>query len=140
MAKYDDVYEDVGKMFVDAFAATDLERYGLRLRTISVGPTQKEIIKPAKAGDLVKYLNNIDIILFINETVFDKLEQVSKLLLIEEAMARISYDTEKEKLTIDKGDVHSPSLFLQKHTLDAYLAVQANVSQVLEQMKEEAKK
>lgn len=140
MAKYDDVFEDVGRMFIEAFAATDLERYGLRLRTISVGPTQKEVIKPAKAGDLVKYLNNIDIILFINETVFDKLEEVSQRILIEEAMARISYDTEKEKLSIEKGDVHTPSLFLQKIKLDPYLAVQANISQVLEKMKEEAKK
>lgn len=140
MAKYDDVYEDIEKMFVEGFVSSDLERYGLRLKVLAVPETTKDIIKPVKANDLVQYLNGIDIIMLVNQVVFDQLEELSQRILVEEAIARIKFDAEKEKLSIDKGDVHTPSLLLQKVTLPTYLAVQANVTQVLEKMKEAQKK
>jgi hypothetical protein len=136
MAKYEDVYEDVEKMFVESFANSGLERF-VKVKMLAVGPSQKDIIKPAKASDIVRYLNDIDVFMFVNETVFDQLEEVSQRILIEEAIARIQYDSDKDKLSINKGDIHTPSLLLRKHGLDAYEAVQHNISQVLEKIKEE---
>lgn len=136
MAKYEEVFEDVEKMFVEAFASSGLERF-VRVKMLAVGAKQKDIIKPMKASDIVKHLNDIDIFLFVNETVFDRLEEVSKRILIEEAIARIQYDSEKDKLSINKGDIHTPGLLLRKHGLDAYESVHMNISQVIESLKED---
>jgi len=135
MAKYIDVDSDYEEMFQEAFMTKELDMI-LTLKVIAVDK-QKDVIKPTKASDVVRYLNGIDVFMFLNQEVFQKLEEVSQRVLVEEAIAQIKFDVEKEKLTIDKGDIHTPSLFLKKHTLDTYLAVQQNVSQVLEQMKEE---
>ena len=134
MAKYIELEEDIEKMFEEAFRATELDLV-LTMKVIAVDK-QTEVIKPMKATDIVKYLNSIDLFMFVNQEVFQNLEEVSQRVLVEEAIAQVKFDVEKERLKIDKGDIHTPSLFLQKHSLETYLSVKHNVTQVLEQMKE----
>lgn len=137
MGKYVDVSDETLKMFQEKFEATQLQ-YVLKMKVLAVA-SQKDLIVPTKASGIVQHLNGIDLFFFINEEVFDGLEEVSKHLLIEEAMARVNFDEEKEKLTINKGDIHTPSLYLQKHGLNAYLAAIQNIAQVIEGMKQDKK-
>jgi hypothetical protein len=138
MAKYEEVYEDTKELVDAAFQKSNLHVL-MNMRVLRV-EKQKEVIKVAKAGDMVRFLNGIDVFMFIHEDLFDRLEAESKNILIEEAIARIKFDVEKEKLTIDKGDVHTPSLLLKKHGFNKYEAMMMNISQVAETLKEENKK
>lgn len=135
MAKYEDVSRDVKNMFDEAFVTADLDRL-LTLKVLDV-EGQKDVIKPMAATEIIRFLNSIDVFIFINEEVFTQLAEVSQRILVEEAVAMIQYDDEKNKVKVDKGDLHTPSLFLRKYGLDAYEAAKLNIVQVKEQIKEQ---
>jgi hypothetical protein len=135
MANYKDVSDYVKDMFDEGFVTADLDRL-LTLKVLDV-ENQKDVIKPAAATPIIRFLNSIDVFMFVNEEIFLGLEEVSQRILVEEAVAMVQYDDEKNKVKVDKGDLHTPSLFLRKYGLDAYEAAKLNIVQVKEQLKEQ---
>lgn len=135
MAKYNDAFESTQEMFAEVWRASGLDLV-LTAKVISVDK-QKEVIVPKKASPIMKYMNDIDVFFFVNDLVFDRLEDVSKRYLVEEAVARVAFDPEKEKLSILKGDVETFNLLLRKYSLDIYESMKANISQVEQQIKED---
>lgn len=111
MAKYSrDLSEDLVKLVDDAVAKTDLERIGIRVEAIRLNSSKNSFGEVLKANDLVKLFTNGDdvVAIALYEDVFDRLDEKSKVLLVESLVSQISYDMEKDKLIITKPELHIP--------------------------------
>jgi hypothetical protein len=113
MAKFEQPFEDTKAIFDGLIVNADLDR-NVTIEVL-VNNRQKEIYKLVKTNDLTKYKTNVDVFVVINETVFDQLGDVQKVIIADEALAGIHYDMEKDKLVISKTDFSTFSGLLQKY-------------------------
>ena len=93
----------------------------------------KEIAKVVKANDLVKHMTNEDIIILLNEQVFEQLEDEQKLMVVEEQIAKIYFDEEKDKLSIVSPDVNTFSLLLRKYGYERYERLNESIKALFSQ-------
>ena len=113
MAKFEQPFDDTKSIFDTLIVNADLDR-NVTIEVL-VNNRQKEIYKLVKTNDLTKYKTNVDVFVVINETVFDQLADVQKVIIADEALAGIHYDIEKDKLVISKTDFSTFSGLLQKY-------------------------
>lgn len=118
MAKFDEVFEDTQALFSTLIANADLERV-VNIKILA-NNTAKDLGKVIKANDLVKHMTSEDVIVILNEKIFEQLTPEQKTMVAEELLASISYDDENGKLTITKPDVNTYSLLLRKYTYAKY--------------------
>ena len=118
MAKYHEVFDDHEKLFTDFIKQID-SLHGLNVKILGCNKL-KEICKVSKSTDILKHMANEDIIILLNETIFEKLEDEQQLMVVEEHVARIYFDTEKDKLTLITPDVNTFSLLLRKYGYPEY--------------------
>lgn len=118
MAKYHEVFDDHEKLFTDFIKQID-SLHGLNVKILGCNKL-KEICKVSKATDILKHMTNEDIIILLNETIFEKLEDQQQLMVVEEYVARIYFDAEKDKLTLITPDVNTFSLLLRKYGYPEY--------------------
>ena len=71
----------------------------------------------------------------INETVFDQLADVQKVIIADEALAGIHYDIEKDKLVISKTDFSTFSGLLQKYGAEQCIELKELVKLIYAQEK-----
>lgn len=135
MEKFSEVFESTQDMFDEAMRTSGLDVL-ITAKVLRV-PKQKEVIVPKKATPIISFLNNIDIFFYVQEEVFDRLEEISKRYLVEEAVNRIAYNFERSTIAINKGDVETQLLLLRKYGLDIYEALKVNIDQVETKLKEE---
>lgn len=136
MAKYQEVFEDTQDLFTKLIAKTDLERI-INIKILA-NNTLKEIGKVIKANDLVKHMTSEDVIILLNEKVFEKLTPEQKTMVAEDLLAPISYDNEKGKLVISKPDVQAFSLLLRKYGWNQYEALLLSIKSIYKQMQDAA--
>ena len=137
MAKnYFEIDSENQKIFDSIFIKTMLDNY------IDVGifgdNDQKEIFKLVKENDLHKFLTKFDVVFLINEEIFDNLDTNQKEMIFEEMLAGISYNSEKDKLVINKPDFVSHSAFLEKYTFQDVKKLKEIIKLALQQ-KEDSK-
>lgn len=113
MAKYEEPFEDVQEVFDNIIQTAEIDRY-MSIR-ILCDDKMKKIGKVVKANDLVKHIGGDDVIIIINQKIFDQLEPELQVMQAEELLAGISYNTEKDKIEITKGDVETYSGILRKY-------------------------
>lgn len=122
------------KLFTDLIDEAKLERV-INIKLLSCNEL-KQIGKVVKASDLLKFMTDNDVIILINEVIFDQLEGDQKELVAQELIAYVSYDFEKAKLVITQPDVNTFSLVLKKVGSDKYLRIQEIIRLAFEQLKE----
>ena len=125
MAKYEDPFEDTQDMYTQAIDACGLSA-NVNI-TILVDNKAKEIFKVNKANDLLKFRTGDDIIIVLNEKIFEGLEPEQQAIVVEESLASIHFDGEKEKLVISKPDVATFSGVLSKHTFVVWDALRESI-------------
>jgi hypothetical protein len=130
MATYVEVLDETDKVFREVLMTTTLERY-LKVQLLADNGL-KEIGKVVKANDLVKYVSEKDIIVIINEDIFLQLEDVQQLMVAESLLAGISFDTEKDKIVINKPDVVTHSGILRRYTYGNYERLQESIKTLFE--------
>jgi hypothetical protein len=131
MAKFEEVFEDTQALFTNFTAQVDNLR-GVNIKILAQNRL-KEIAKVVKANDLVKHMTNEDIIILLNEQVFEQLEDEQKLMVVEEQIAKIYYDEEKEKLSIVNPDVNTFSLLLRKYGYERYERLNESIKALFSQ-------
>lgn len=131
---YTDVSTETEKIFNRFIDQADLERV-VNIKFLGC-PELKQIGKVVKANDLLKFMTDNDVIILINEIIFDKLEQDQKELVAQELIAYIGFDFEKGKLVITQPDVNTFSLILQKVGSEKYLKIQEIIRLSFEQLKD----
>lgn len=131
---YTDVSTDTQKLFNRLIDEADLQRV-INIKLLGCNEL-KQIGKVVKANDLLKFMTDNDVIILINEIIFDKLEQDQKELVAQELIAYVGFDFEKGKLVITQPDVNTFSLLLKKVGSDKYLQIQEVIRLAFEQLKD----
>ena len=131
---YTDVSLDTQKIFNQLIDDASLERV-VNIKFLGCLEL-KQIGKVVKANDLLKFMTDNDVIILINEVIFDKLEQDQKELVAQELIAYIGFDFEKGKLVITQPDVNTFSLLLKKVGSEKYLRIQEIIRLAFEQLKD----
>jgi len=90
-----------------------------------------------RADDYMKHMNDIDVIIEINEKIFDALEPGQKDIVADEALAHIRWDMEKDKLNIDKPDVTTFSGIIHKYGLEPWNRLQETIKSLKDKKKQE---
>lgn len=125
MAKFEEPFEDTSSLFNQVIDAANLANF-INIRILSNNKL-KEIYKVAKCSEIEKFKTGDDINIFVNEKIFDKLNPEQKLLVAEESIASISFDTENDKIVINKPDVVTFSGILRKHTFETWNVVRESI-------------
>jgi len=134
MAKYEEPFEDTQMLFDQFISQLDnLREVNIK---IIVQNNLKEIGKVNKASDLNKHMHSYDVVILLNESVFEALEDEQRLMVVEELIAQIYFDDEKEKVSIIKPDVITFSLLLTKYGTEKYLRLRESIKAVLAQTEE----
>jgi hypothetical protein len=133
MAKFEQPFEDTKAIFDSLILNANLDRY-VTIEVL-VNNKQREIYKPIKTNDLTKYKTGVDVFLIINEKVFDQLSEVQKVIIGDEAISGIHYDSEKDKLTISKTDFTTYSGILKKYGAEQCIELKELVNLIYAQEK-----
>lgn len=131
MAKFEEVFQDTQAMFTNFISEID-NLNGVNIKILAQNRL-KEIGKVVKANDLVKHMTNEDIIILLNEQIFEQLEDEQKLMVVEELIARVYFDDEKDKITIVSPDVNTFSLLLRKYGYDKYEVLHESIKALFSQ-------
>jgi len=118
MAKYSAVFDENEDIFKEIIGSADLERL-INIKVLA-NNTQKEIGKVMKTNDLVRFMTKQDVVIIINETIFDQLEDNQKRLIADELITWISYNSETDKVVITKPDITTFGSILRKYTFEVY--------------------
>jgi len=112
------ITSDVQEVFDSVLVTTNLDNF-ITFDILSDNTLKKEGYKVQKSNDVLKFYSDADVIILVNENVFDKLDAEAKELLFVEALAGVSYDSEKDKLTVAQPDFTSHSGVIAKYGFDA---------------------
>ena len=134
MAKFEEVYEDTLKLFNNHIANSTIPSF-LKFKILSNEGLKETPGKVSKAQDIVKFMTNYDIIIQINEPIFDDLNDNQKDYIVKDLLAQIHYDLEKDKLNILKPDVTTFSGVLRQYDIDIYLGIKDTITSLMEERK-----
>jgi hypothetical protein len=135
MNKFEEVYDDVQELFDGLLDATGLDNH-INVKLLD-NSELKEIGKVTKANEILKHMTNVDVIVVINGSIFEKLELEQKKMVVEELLARIHFDTEKGKMVITTPDVKTYSLLLRKYGYDKYEVLNESIKTLFQEKLEE---
>ena len=96
-----DLTEENQELFNDLFEETGYHNY-MQLRLIGVAKS-KDVITVNRPNAVAKHVGHLpdDVVtILVYEDAFDRLDDKNKRLLIKDAFNLISYDSEKDKITI----------------------------------------
>lgn len=125
MAKFDEPFEDTQALYDEKIKAVGLDQF-INI-TVVVNNTAKELFKVNKANDLLKYRTGDDVLIVLNEKIFEQLTDVQKHIVVEDSLASIHFDTEKDRLIITKPDVIAYSGILSKFTFETWNVVRESI-------------
>jgi hypothetical protein len=136
MAKFDEPFEDTQALYDEKIKAVGLDEY-INI-TVVVNNTAKELFKVNKANDLLKYRTGDDVLIVLNEKIFEQLTDAQKHIVVEDSLASIHFDTEKDRLVITKPDVIAYSGVLSKFTFETWNVVRESIKTLYAAEKSEA--
>ncbi len=97
----------------------------------------KTVYKVAKATDILKFYSSNEAIIIFNEEILNVLSEDQQKYYIEEAIAHIGYDSEKDTIIISKPDIEPTfSGLLKKYGVDNYLKMNEVVKLYHQQLKD----
>ena len=96
----------------------------------------------SKTQEFVKFMTDYDIIIQVNEPIFDQLEDKQKEYVVKDLLARVFYDVDKDKVSILPHDITTFSGVLNSYDIETYLSIKESIVTLLEQkqIQEDAKK
>lgn len=135
MAKYEQPFEDTQEIFDSVIATTGLENY--ITITILSNNKAKKLFDVVKANELLKFRTGDDLIIVLNEKIFEKLTDQQKQIVAEQALAYVSYDTENDKLIVTKPDFLEHTGILAKYGFDVINVLKESVKTLYQAEEEE---
>ena len=134
MAKFYTPHPDIQSIFDEVIVAAGLDQY-LTITVISNNKA-KDLYKVNKANDLLKYRSGDDIIIVLNEQIFEKIPAAQQLIIAEEAISFISFDPENDKTSISQPDFTAHTGVLQKYGFETIQNVRVLVKALYQAEKE----
>lgn len=135
MAEFFDPKSGTRKAFEKVLDDTMLSNY---IETkILVNNKQNEIGKVTKTSDLNRAITKLDLVVTVNEEVFESLDAEGQKIVAESVLGGVHYDSEKDKLVVSKGDIPaSHSGVIVKYGVDKYYNVQNLIKELYSQQKD----
>jgi len=133
MAKFEEVYEETLEVFKNHITKSNIPQF-VKIKLLS-NNTIKDFGVVSKSQDIVKFMTDYDIIIQINEPIFDQLEGEQKEYVVKDLLARIAYDMEKDKLSISQPDVTTFSGVLRQYNIDMYIGIKESIVTLIEEKK-----
>lgn len=118
MSKYEESSSDINLIFNECLIKAGLNDV-VKVKCLCDN-RQKTIFKLQKSNPLLKFETNNDVYIIVNEKVFDQLVDWQRHMVAEESIAGISFNFEKDKMEIRKGDRHTFSGLLRNYGYDKY--------------------
>ena len=105
MAKLGSVSDETKELIEQLVADAGLENF-LRVEVINIAKS-KQLFKVAKANPTTEYLAKMPetVCIYVYEEAFDRLDDKAKRLTAQDAVASISFDTEKDKIIITQPQI-----------------------------------
>jgi len=134
-SNFEEPFEETQGMYTQAIVAAGLN--GVVNITVLTDNKAKDIFKVNKANKLLQYRTGDDVIIVLNENIFEKLEAPQKLIVVEESLAGITYDGETDTFEIKKPDVNTFSGVLSKHTYAVWEVLRESIKTLYQVEKDE---
>jgi hypothetical protein len=135
MSKFHDLFPDLQELFTDAIKKID--SFGsIRIKIIA-NDSLKEISKVSKANDLTNYLTDEDVIIQVNEQVFEQLDEKQQAYVIDETLAKIYVDVESDKIKMIQPDFSGFSLVMLKYGIEESINTAQIIKTAFAQLKEQ---
>lgn len=132
MSKFEEVFEDTLELFQKHINESSIPKF-IKIKILSNNKIKKDFGLVNKSQDIVKYMTDYDIIIQVNEPIFDQLEDTQKEYVVNDLLAKIVYDMDKDKITIINPDVSTFSGVLRKYGIDTYQSIKESIAVLLEQ-------
>ena len=114
--KFYDLSDDVISSFNEIYNA---KSFPINIGFKFIGASkQKELIKLKKLADDLQYIIGKDIIVYINEEIYDKFDDESKTILMEQELDKIWIDANSGKIKTVKTDLNTFSGLVNKYGFD----------------------
>ena len=140
MSKYKELHEGTQALYDQAILQTNLGQF-INI-AIFADDNSKEIFKLVKANELLKFRTQDDLIILVNEKIIDQLTPEQRLIVVQESLAGVSYDTEKDKLVIETPDFMAHTNILRKYGFEVIDVIRESIKSILlaeKQQKDETK-
>lgn len=136
MSKYTEVSQDVQELFNKVLESTSIPEW-IQFKVLN-NLTAKFPIKVFKANEITNYLTKVEIVVLVNEEFLDILDEEAKTILIEEELAKVLYDSEKDKIVILNPDYITFKSIQNKYS-DKLVRAKELVDSVIRQKEEDEK-
>ena len=133
MAKFEEVYQETEDVFKTHITKSNIPSF-IKIKLLS-NNTLKDFGNVTKSQDIIKFMTDYDVIIQINEPIFDQLEEDQKEYVVKDLLAHVVYDMEKDKLSIVQCDVTTFSGVLRQYDIDTYLSIKESIVTLLEEKK-----
>ena len=133
MAKFEEVYQETIDVFKTHITKSNIPSF-IKIKLLS-NNTIKDFGSVTKSQDIIKFMTDYDVIIQINESIFDQLGEDQKEYVVKDLLAPIVYDMEKDKLTIVQPDVTTFSGVLRQYDIDMYIGIKESIVTLLEEKK-----
>lgn len=130
--KLDGVLKDTEDLFKKVLDQTSIPK-SINFELIASN-NMKDVGKVVKANEILKYMTEVDIIILLNENIFDRLEEGQKTMILEELLAQVYWDADSGKIKLIKPDVNTFSLLIKRYGIDFYLSVKESVVSILNEI------
>jgi hypothetical protein len=92
--------------------------FNLRIKYMG-NSKQKQLVKLQKVSDVFSHITNIDLLMFVNEDYYIRLEEKNAEILIYQELDRLQFDIEKGTFKIAKFLLQTNPGVLKKYGIDA---------------------
>jgi TRAP-type mannitol/chloroaromatic compound transport system substrate-binding protein len=137
MGKYSEVTDETREIFKNILAERDLER----ILTVDIVGENKlkndEGYKVGKANPYASHKTGVDVVIYLNEDVFDRLDEAQQRILADEAITGISVNLESGALKIEGFDYKTHKGIIEKYNQEIVLSLKESIKSVYDQIKEE---
>lgn len=132
MAKWEDPSDETIDDVAQVLSATGLE-HKISTKIIVNNDQKKKVITLKKVPSYYTFAFGYELLLIINESIYDELPELQKRLCIEEALSGTYHDG--ERLIVGQPDVKTYHGFLKKHGFDQYEILEESIKTLYDAQK-----
>jgi hypothetical protein len=131
--RYSELSEDVKELFMEVF---NTKTFALNIGLKFIYDSKlKQVVKVQKLPEVYNFLLNKEVLVFINEDLYEKLDEESLRILFEQEIDKIGVNAESGKIITNKPDIVTFSPLITKY--GAEKVMRANQVDVLSAEQEE---
>ena len=134
MGKFQEVYEETKQLFNDHISNSGIPGF-VNIKILSNESLKDCFGQVTKSQDIIKFMTDYDVIIQINEPIFDQLQSEQKEYVVKDLLAQITYNLESDKLSIVKADINTFSGVLRQYSIDEYIGICESIKTLQEQKK-----